>query len=432
MLLVAAIATSAAWLLASAVVYVLRRPPEPSVGPRTLELGPEPPAVANFLVNDFRVTDDAVPATLIDLAARNVFDVEQRGLGVFYIRLRSSLDEQLTAYERRVLDHLRRKAVDGVVPAEALTTGPGEESKRWRRQFTNEVVADAQARGLSRDALDGPVFTVLTLAAVVPALLVWALSSFEPGIVVVGAGVAILAWIRARHPQRETQEGLASASSWLGVRAELEANEVFRTHSPLTVELWDRVLAYGAALGVASGASGPLPMGTESDTDAWSSYGGRWRPVRVGYPRVWPPGWGRDPLVALGGGVIVVLASAGFLYVFATSLLDAGPVAGAFLLVPCAAVILGVAVVVMAWSDWKSPIEVTGPILRLRAFGDDEKRRHYVAVDDGSSPVIRALRVSPSQYAGLEQGEPVTVRTTANLGCVRWIIPGPDEPGPAG
>jgi hypothetical protein len=49
------------------------------VGPRTLELGPEPPAVVNFLVNDFRVTDDAVPATLIDLAARNVVDVEWRG-----------------------------------------------------------------------------------------------------------------------------------------------------------------------------------------------------------------------------------------------------------------------------------------------------------------------------------------------------------------
>jgi hypothetical protein len=421
-LAVAALAAAGAWLVAAAAVYVLRRPPEPPIGPRTLELGPEPPAVANFLVSDFRVTDDAVPATLIDLAARNVVDVEQRGPGVFYIRLRSSLDEQLTAYEDRVLAHLRRKAHDGVVPAEALTTGPGEESKRWRRRFANEVVADAQARGLSRDALDGPVFTVLTLAAVVPALLVWALSSFEPGIIVVGAGVAILGWIRARHPQRETQEGLAAASRWLGVRAELEDNEVFPTHSPLTVELWDRLLAYGAALGVASGASRPLPMGTESDTDAWSAYGGRWRPVRVAYPRVWPPGWGRDPLVALGAGAAVVLASASFLYVFATSLLDAGSVASAFLLVPCAAVILGAAVVVMAWSDWQSPIEVTGPILRLRAFGDDEKRRYYVAVDDGTSSTIRAWRVSPTQYTGLEQGEVITARLTKNLSCVRWII----------
>jgi hypothetical protein len=34
-----------------------------SVGPTTLDLGPEPPAVANFLVHGFRVTDEAVPAT---------------------------------------------------------------------------------------------------------------------------------------------------------------------------------------------------------------------------------------------------------------------------------------------------------------------------------------------------------------------------------
>ena len=64
-------------------------------------------------------------------------------------------------------------------------------------------------------------------------------------------GRRAVTWIRSRHPQRETPEGLAAASRWLGVRAELAANEVFPTHSPLTVELWNRLLAYGAALGVA-------------------------------------------------------------------------------------------------------------------------------------------------------------------------------------
>lgn len=283
------------------IVFLLRRPPEPPIGPRTLELGPEPPAVANFLVNDFRVTDDAVPATLIDLAARNVVDVEQRGPGVFYVRLRPTTDERLNAYEQRVFDHLRGRASDGVVPAEALTRARAR-SVRWRRRFGNEVVADAKARGLSRDALDGPVFTLLSLAAAVPAVLVWAVSSFGAGMVVIGGGVAILGWIRARHPQRETPDGLAAASRWLGVRAELSENDVFPTHSPLTVELWSRLLAYGAALGIATGASGPLPMGTESDTDAWSAHGGRWRPVRVAYPRVWPPGWGLEPLWSRASG----------------------------------------------------------------------------------------------------------------------------------
>jgi len=427
LLAVAAVAASVSWLLAAAVVFVLRRPPEPFVGPRTLELGSEPPAVANFLVNDFRVTDDAVPATLIDLAARNVVDVEQRGHGVFYIRLGPTLDVPLNTYERRVLAHLRARASDGVVPAEALTTGPGQESTRWKRRFANEVVSDAQRRGLSRDAVGGPVFTVLSLAAAVPALLVWAVSEFKAGIAVVGAGVALLGWIRARHPQRETAEGLAAASRWLGVRAELAENEVFPTHSPLTVELWDRLLAYGAALGVASGASGPLPMGTESDTDSWSAYGGRWRPVRVVYPRLWPPGWGLDPLIAIVAGIGAALAGAFVLYWLGPVMFDVG-IVGALLVAPCAAVLVGISLAVMAYADLRSTIEITGPILRLRVLGDEKKPRYYVAVDDGLSPAIRAWRVNPRHYLGLTQGEAVTVAVTRNLGCVRWIIRRTDEP----
>ena len=306
-----------------------------------------------------------------------------------------------------------------------LTTGPSDESKKWWRRFEGEVVADAQRRGLSHDALDSAAFTVLLIAAAAPAVLVWALSELEAGAVVLVVAGALLSWIRSRHPQRETADGLAAASRWLGVRAELAENEEFTRHSPLAVELWDRLLAYGAALGVASGASRPLPMGVESDTNAWSAYGGRWRSVRISYPRLWPPGWGADPLVAVGVGLAVVAAAATFLYCTGLSQLDDGVFAIVPLGILGVPVILGVAVVIMAASDWRTAAEVTGPILRLRTFGDDKKQRHYVAVDDGSSRAIRAFKVSPRLYQGLEQGDVVTVRTTKNLGCVRWIIPAP-------
>lgn len=431
-LLVSALATSVAWLAAASVVFVSRRPPEPPVGPKTLELGAEPPAVANFLVNDFRVSDDAVPATLIDLAARNLVDIEQRGPGVFYVRLRATGEEPLTSYERRVLAHLHDHASDGVVPAGALTTGPQAESKRWRRGFTSEVVADAKARGLSRDAVDGPVFAVLTGLAVVPALLVWAVWELSVGLLVVGAAVALLGWIRARHPQRETPAGMAAASRWLGVRAEFEENEEFGSQSPLTVELWDRLLAYGAALGVAGASSRPLPMGVESDTQAWTSFGGGWRSVRVGYPRLWPPLWGVEPLLALGVGIAVVVCSALVLYVLGPSLFDASVVAAPVLVVVCAGVIVGVALAALGGADWRSSAEITGPILRLRTFGDEKKRRYYAAVDDGSARSIRAFRLNPRQYSGLEQGAHVTVRFTPNVGCVRWIIRASDAGDTAG
>lgn len=420
-------ATALLWVLAAGVLYLLRKPPEPAVGPRTLELGPEPPAVASFLVNGFRVPSEAVPSTLLDLAARGVVEIEQRGPGVFYVRLRSTHDEALTAYELRVLEHLRGLARDGVVPGEALTTGPQETSRRWRHGFEQEVVADAKRRGLSRGALAGPEFTVLTVAAGVPAILAWALSVFQAGIVVVAGAVAILAWIRARHPQRETPDGMTAASRWLGVRAELAENEVFESYSPLTVALWDRLLAYGAALGVARSALGALPMGVEPDHEAWSSYGGRWRPVRVAYPRLWPVAWGLDPLVALAAGLAAVAGGVLALYFLGPSLVDLlgsgwfGVIPATLLVIACVAVLLGVAVVAVSWLDLRGAAEVTGPILRLRSFGDDEGRRYYVAVDDGSSRLIRAWRVRPGLYSGLAQGELVTAAVTPNLGCVRWL-----------
>ena len=368
------------------------------------------------------MTDDAVPATLIDLAARNVVDIEQRGPGVFYVRLRPTSGAPRTAYEQRILEHLGRVALDGVVPADALTTGPQHESARWRRGFVSAVVADAQSRGLSREAVAGAVFTGLTVAAAIPALLAWAAWEAGAGATVFVGGVALLGWIRKRHPQRETPAGMEAASRWLGVRAELAENPVFATHSPLTVELWDRLLAYGAALGVASGASRPLPMGVESDTDAWSAYGGRWRRVGISYPRRWPPGWGADPTVALLVGLAVAVGAGLILYVSGPSFLDAG----VFGVVPfgaaCIAVVLGAAMVVMAAADWRTAVEVTGPIIRLRTFGDDKRLRYYVAVDDGESDPIRAWKVSRARYEGLAQGDVVTARLTRNLCCVRWII----------
>jgi hypothetical protein len=45
-----------------------------------MELGEEPPTVVDLLTNDWRVTADAIPATLLDLAARGYLDLEQYGL----------------------------------------------------------------------------------------------------------------------------------------------------------------------------------------------------------------------------------------------------------------------------------------------------------------------------------------------------------------
>ncbi len=49
-------------------------------------------------------------------------------------------------------------------------------------------------------------------------------------------------------------------------------------------------------------------------------------------------------------------------------------------------------------------------------------RRPDPAVDDGTATSIRAFRVNERQFAGLRQGQVVTLATTPRLGRVRWIV----------
>ena len=169
-LVVAAAATTAAWLLAVGLIRARRQPREPRELEPSLELGPEPPALAALLADNFRVPRDAVPATLIDLGARGFVEVERVDADTYQCRLKGVSLEGLAAYEQRVLEHLMQRARDGIVPTQALTTGPGDESSRWWRAFVNDVINDAQQRGLSRDLWSRRLATWFTLAAAVPTL----------------------------------------------------------------------------------------------------------------------------------------------------------------------------------------------------------------------------------------------------------------------
>jgi hypothetical protein len=404
-------AATAPWLLAVGVVYLRRRPTKPEPGPPTLDLGPEPPAVANLLVHDFRVTQDAVPATLLDLAARRLVEIEEREPGSYVCRLEQRADTGLTSYEQRVMELLRSRASGGIVPAQALTTGPKEQSKGWWKGFEKDVVGDAQQRGLCLDILDKRTFLWLSAAAAAPATVLGVLAGGRVGFGYWVVAFFFLGWVMGLHTQRETPEGLAAASRWLGVRAKLAEDEAFQTQAPIAVTLWERHLAYGAAFGLATAAVRALPMGAESDHHAWSSYGGQWRSVRIRYPHFVPLGWGLHPLlVALRA--CLALPAALVLWLIVPRDLAVLPAA--------VAAVVGV-VVVWALADLGSTREATGQILRLRAYGDDDDKRHYVAVDDGTSGTIRAWRVKPELYSPLRQYEVVTGTLTRNLRYVRAI-----------
>lgn len=481
-------------LLAVVAILVATRPRRPDGGPATMELGAEPPAVVDLLTDRYQVTPEAAPATLLDLAARRWLVVEDLGPDTTVIRLRRfGGDGQLTPYEQRILDHLRTLAVDGVVPAEALTTGPEGASASWWNGFRKEVIADARARGLSRKRFGaGP--RVLAWAGVFAGggLCYFSVGEIESNetigfslpFVIAFALLVVLGVLAARittmRQERETEAGLAAGSRWLGVRRYLADHGRFDELPASAVQIWDQYLAHAAALDLATGAARQLPLGAEDDEHAWSRHGGQWRQVDVDYLTL-RPGWGHHPFAALLSGLVVTVIAG---WVGATAVTVARDPAGVDALGDLgsnvqgwialgAALVAAAALLVGAWwlvravngvVGFLTASEVRGTVLRKRRRGSEDDRgpgvrkalssvwhflsrpehgqyqsrqrrepRHYLAVDDGTADEIHAWRVRPEIHRAVRQGDEVVARVWGRTGYVRSIEPvgRPAAPAPA-
>ena len=320
-LVVAAAAGTGLWLLIVGAVRVRRQPREPADLEPTLELGPEPPALAGFLAGNFKVRRDAVPATLLDFCARGLAEIKRVDVNTYACELGDAPVENLTPYELRVWEHLRKRVRGGVVPAQALTTGPRDESKRWWRGFVNEVVDEAQERGLSRDLWPKRLALLVGVLAAVAALLLGLAYGEKAFYAYVIAPVVVIGHVLYGRRQRDTAAGLEAAARWRAVQAKLAEDPVFAEQPPHAVALWERLLAYGAALGVAPAAVRPIPMGSEPENRAWSTYGGRWHQVDVRYRH--GPQWGQHPGWALLARLVLPAVALFFLAIAGPVLWDA-------------------------------------------------------------------------------------------------------------
>jgi Predicted membrane protein (DUF2207) C-terminal domain len=463
-ILVGAAALAVGWGLLLAAVAAWRRAPRIRPGPATQDLPPVPPAVAGLLCNDFVLAAELPPATLLDLAARRVVRLEEVGPGKTICRVRGAAgDEPLTPYERRVRDEVTRKAVDGVVPIDALTPGPEDASSGWHRAFSRAVIDDAQARGMTRNRWSRWVITLISVGAVAIGGLLYLASevggesgdypvaSAIAGAIAV-AGIVLLALAAGRLgrslAQLPTEAGRAMTAQCLALRAHLRENEQLADLPPAAVQIWGRHFAYAGVMGVAPTAVALLPFGTEDDNGAWSRFGGRWRRIRVRYPRGWPPGWGKHPGFAAFLAVLWGAVAAGALYgltraaqsaaepITATDpLLDRDQLdwvgRGALLLMIPAALLLLWAIFLLARSvpDLWSNRTTTGELVRARRrrqifeSGNSNTPRYwyYLALDDGSRPRVRSWRVRRELYDAHSQGQTVIARYTANLGYVREL-----------
>jgi Predicted membrane protein (DUF2207) C-terminal domain len=465
-ILVGAAALGVGWVLVFVAVAAWRRPHGIRSGPATQDLPSVPPAVAGLLCNDFELPAELPPATLLDLAARHVVRLEEVEPGKTICRLRGTArNEPLTRYEQRVLDEVRRKAVTGVVPADALTTGAEDASSNWHRAYSKEVIGDAQSRGLTRDRWPGWLVSLLGVGPFAVggllylASMVGGESNDRPVAAGIAGGVAlvsiVLLGIAAGRLSRSTAQlptdaGKEMTARCLALRAHLRENEQLADLPPAAVQLWGRHFAYAAVMGVAPTAVAMLPFGAEDDNGAWSRFGGRWRRVRVRYPRGWPPGWGKHPAFAAFLAVLWGAAAVAALYglrslaesaadpitasdpLFDRDQLDWIGRGALLLMIPVALVLLwAVFLLVRAVSDFWRTRTATGELVRARRrsqiFQSSNRNNprywYYLALDDGTRSRIRSWRVRRDLYDAHSQGETVAAMYTVNLGYVRELRP---------
>jgi hypothetical protein len=428
----------------AAVVWVVRRPqPAPELT-ATSDLGPESPAVANLLANGGRVTPDAVPATLFDLAARRTVRIEEAEPGQYQCRLGDGAVGAMTPYEARVLELLRKRASGGVVPAQALTAGPSDEAKGWMKSFRREVVGEASAAGKCEPRWPRRVLGLMGLL-VLGALWLGVAGGNEddsltiPQAIAIGLALAagiVMAQAFTEDVQMVTPSGAVARGRWLSLRKYLHEDELFSDLPPTAVAVRDRYLAYGAALGVAAAAVRAIPMGAESDRWAWTNYGGGWRQVRVSYPERWPPAWGSSPW-DIGWTGLWMTGIGGLAFWVSTQVLpgidlgrDADSITRyvslgvvAVTLAAAAAIGLGLAVLCAAVVALLVKRSVTGEAIRLRRFGDDDGFRHYLAVYEGKGDRVRAWRIRSELYSGLREYSKVLVTVSPLTGYVLAVQP---------
>jgi hypothetical protein len=415
-------------LAAITIVVFLTRgfvslPDLPAPGPETSELGPESPALANLLVNRCGVTTAAAAATLLDLAARHHVSLFEAGPGNTIVQVRSKGEGALTDYEEQVLDLVREKATGGSAPLDAIELGPSD-AERWRRSFGKKVVEEATRQGLVRkrwnrnDAVIIGVLASLALGLLALGLFVARVESNpdENGIsrddwFWIGGVVwlALMAGLRALRAIRYAPAGEEAAARWLGVKRFLGRQDGFGDAPPAAVAIWNRLLAYGAAIGVARGALDGIALEVEDPDVAWSRYDGRWRQVRVEYPTRF--GYGERPWIVLGGGLVrlafwgaigfvILPIVVDFLWGVLSEALDSDGLGGALAaLVVTFAVFFGFVgaylVVRIAdgalrtyrgLADLRATETVTGQVVKHH----DTEHRSWFAVDPGGVDEVRA------------------------------------------
>lgn len=479
---IAAVVALLGWLIVLILVSVANRPNRPEPASAGLELGgASPPAVAAMLTNRWKPSRVGPTATLVDLAARDLVHFESMAEGGFQVRVpEQPPPTDLLDYEVHVLALVRSRASNGVVPCAALqvreqaptwTSSPllsstnvkvfSFKTTNWFKKFNNMVATDARRRGLSRARFSHAATLFVGATAAVAAglvgLAVVALpsssdasscatcsrSSDNPLVGTVAIGffvwIGLMVVFSLLKDDRDTPDGLAEAGRWLGLRGNLRNDPVFGEQHVDAVAVWDRLLAFGVALGVAHVAADDVPISAESKDEAWSAESGQWRFVHIDYPKRMPPGYGMPTWLTFVRGalnvmiaILVLFLGVPFVMHF-TNVFDANPdqlsgstnsaadtalhvVAAAMAVIASLFIVRGLVMLWFAVTDFGANREVEGLVLRSYAHSSSNDQDWWeAAVDDGTSDRVRAWRGTGQLPPELQEGNRVRATITRHL-----------------
>jgi hypothetical protein len=206
---------------------------------------------------------------------------------------------------------------------------------------------------------------------------------------------------------RYSAAGEAAAARWLGVKRYLQHDESFGDLPPAGVVIWDRLLAYGAALGVARGAADAIPLQEEEPDVAWSRVGGQWHQVHVEYPTRF--GYGQVPSAVLLNGALRTVFWGAIAFVALPVVADLawragtdaiggadgqwvfgaafGVVFGAFALYLVARVADGLIRAFRGLADLKARVTITGQVVKHHA----SEQASWFAIDPGEVDSVQAV-----------------------------------------
>lgn len=259
------------------------------------------PALVHFVTTNCKPGTPAYEATIVDLAARGFLSVSAHPAGLWLAYTEAGAATAgatpLAAYEQGVLDsmHGRLKNTGGA-PLAVLAEACRVDVEGTWTPFEGKLREEARKRGLCRWRLPltGRFSTVAGITSVAVATFAAALIQTRPHADIRGAIFAgFFTWLvfsavltLASLRDRLTPLGAMIAAAWARDRAALAATAASWAQAG-TDALQRR--AFAVALGIPGATTGPpsrpgkveRPSETTKPAEAWSSFTGDWRLVKI-------------------------------------------------------------------------------------------------------------------------------------------------------